>query len=79
MCAGMCPQNRLFIHIVCIRLTPPRMILRKAQGIEVLMCSDDRKEGAIVFITGRGEFGFDDGAGYRDGVIFLNVEFSINC
>ena len=42
------------------------------------MCRDDGEEGIVVFVGWGWEAGFDDGAGYGDGVVFLDVELACN-
>lgn len=52
------------------------MVGWKAQGIEILMCSDDGVEGVVVFVGWRRENGLYDLAGYVDGVVLLQVQAS---
>lgn len=71
--ASVRSQDGVLIDIVGVRLAPPGMIRWKAERIEVLICGDYRKEGVMVFVGWRRKFGFDDGSGYGNGVIFLGM------
>ena len=47
----MCSQDGLFIEVVGIRSASADMIYGGVEGIEVLMCRDDRGEVVVVVVT----------------------------
>ena len=73
VCTRVRPQNCVFIDIVGICLASSWMVERKSERVEVLVGGYDGEEGVVVLVGWVREAGFDDCAGYSDGVVFLYV------
>lgn len=72
--AGVCPEHRLVVNVVCVRPAAARVVRCESQDIEVLR---DRYDGVllgVVTVYRAGELAFDQFASDCERVVLVEVE-----
>jgi hypothetical protein len=75
---GVGAQNVVLVDVVCVSRRPTRVILREAEGVEVLEGGDHGVFGVVIAIDGWREDRLDQLAGDADGMVGLVVQISVD-